>query len=98
MRKLFHWKRGYENSRWGSSTLHRSWQIVPRLLLLVCSFALKAQDVPRNNEVGPLPELPEAKSPFTFFAENDPVTGQRAFSFDGKRIPPVIRSSLVSKI
>src|SRR6202140_4225300 len=98
MRKSFHWNRGYENSRWGSSPLHRSWQIVPRLLLLVCSFALQAQDVPRNNEGVPLSELPEAKSPFTLFAENNPVTGKSAFSFDGKEIPPVIRSSPGSKI
>ena len=98
MRRSFHWKRGYDNSRRRGSALQSGWLIVPCLLLLVGSVALQAQDVPRNDTGVPLPALPEAKSPFTLLATNDPVTGKSAFSFDGKELPPVIRSSPGSQI
>jgi hypothetical protein len=98
MRKSFHWSRADENCRWRGSALQSSCQIVSRLVLLACSFALQAQDVPRNDTGVPLPALPEAKSPFTLLATNDPVTGKSAFSFDGKELPPVIRSSPGSQI
>jgi suppressor of ftsI len=68
------------------------------LLLLACCFTVTAQDIPQNDKSAPLPDLPEAKSPVTLSAVNDPVTGKSAFSFDGKEIPPVIRSAPGSKI
>jgi suppressor of ftsI len=40
-----------------------------------------------------LPEPPEVRSPLVLQAVNDPVTGKGAFSFDGREVPPVIRSS-----
>ena len=68
------------------------------LLLLAWCLTVTAQDIPQNDESAPLPDLPEAKSPVTLSAVNDPVTGKSAFSFDGKEIPPVIRSAPGSKI
>jgi FtsP/CotA-like multicopper oxidase with cupredoxin domain len=68
------------------------------LLLLACCFAVTAQGIPQNDKSAPLPDLPEAKSPVTLSAVNDPGTGKSAFSFDGKEIPPVIRSAPGSKI
>src|SRR5271168_3861773 len=69
------------------------------LLLLVCGFAVQAQDVRKTVKGGaPLPDIPEATSPVTLSAVNDPVTGKSAFSFDGKETPPVIRSAPGSKI
>ncbi len=68
------------------------------LLLLACCFTVTAQNIPQKDKSAPLPDLPEARSPVTLSAVNDPVTGKSAFSFDGKEIPPVIRSAPGSKI
>jgi suppressor of ftsI len=70
----------------------------PCLLLLVYSFAAQAQDISQYDKGARLPDLPEATSPFSLLAVNDPVTGKSAFSYEGKEIPPVIRSSPGSKI
>ena len=42
---------------------------------------------------GPLPELPEARTPLVLSAVNDPNSGRGAFSFEGTEVPPVIRVS-----
>jgi suppressor of ftsI len=68
------------------------------LLLLACGFTIQAQDIVQNGKGAPLPDIPEATSPITLSAVNDPVTGKSAFSFDEKEIPPVIRSAPGSKI
>jgi hypothetical protein len=68
------------------------------LLLLAYNFAVQAQDISRDGKGARLTVLPEAKSPITLMAINDPVTGKSAFSFEGKEIPPVIRSSPDSTI
>jgi hypothetical protein len=68
------------------------------LLLLACCFTVTAQNIPQDDKSAPLPDLPEARSPVTLSAVNDPVTGESAFSFEGKEIPPVIRSAPGSKI
>ena len=75
-----------------------SWLLGPCLLLLVYSFAVQAQDSSQYDKGARLPDLPETTSPLTLLAINDPVTGKSAFSFEGKEIPPVIRSSPGSKI
>jgi FtsP/CotA-like multicopper oxidase with cupredoxin domain len=72
--------------------------MAPYLIWLLCSLGLQAQNSSRGVQGEPLPDLPEARSPFILIAVNDPATGKGAFSFDGKQIPPVIRSSPGSKI
>ena len=78
--------------------LFQRWLLGPCLLLLVYGFAVQAQHISENDKGVPLPNLPEAKSPFTLLAVNDPVTGKSAFSFEGKEIPPVIRAAPGSTI
>lgn len=41
---------------------------------------------------------PEVRSPFVLYAVNDPKTGKSAFLFQGKEIPPVIRTSPGSEV
>ena len=41
----------------------------------------------------PLPGMPEAASPLTLRAVNDPVTGVASFSFAGNEVPPVLHTS-----
>ncbi len=98
MKRLSSWELpvGCEERRAGRRTGRRPEQC--RLLLLACCFTVTAQNPPQNDKSAPLPDLPEAKSPVTLSAVNDPVTGKSAFSFDGKEIPPVIRSAPGSKI
>ena len=67
-------------------------------LLLACTFGVQAQSIAQKNKGAQLPILPEARSPITLLAVNDPMTGTSAFSFDGKEIPPVIRASPGSEI
>jgi suppressor of ftsI len=78
-------------------TLFQRWLLGP-CLLLVYSFAVQAQHISENDLGVPLPNPPEAKSPITLLAVNDPATGKSAFSFEGKEIPPVIRAAPGSKI
>jgi suppressor of ftsI len=62
---------------------------------LFCSAQQEAQ-----NSIGPmtaskavlLPDPPEARSPVSLKAINDPRTGKSAFLFDGREAPPVIRA------
>jgi suppressor of ftsI len=62
---------------------------------LFCSAQQEAQ-----NPIGPmtaskavlLPDPPEARSPVSLKAINDPRTGKSAFLFDGRETPPVIRA------
>jgi suppressor of ftsI len=77
-----------------------AWEIRRALLLLACAAALPAQGT-ASSDTGmgvPLPVVPEVTAPFVLRAINDPVTGKSAFEFDGKEIPPVIRSSPGAKI
>src|SRR6204780_2382777 len=39
-----------------------------------------------------LPQPPEVRRPFVLDAVNDPTSGKAAFSFEGREIPPVIRT------
>jgi len=39
-----------------------------------------------------LPPLPEVREPFVLDAVNDPTNGKGAFSFEGREVPPVIRT------
>lgn len=98
MRTLFLWK-GQDHIRKKRSSGQQNSRLLRLcLLFLAYSFAVQAQDISRNGKGPPLPVLPEAKSPITLMAVNDPGTGQSAFSFEGKEIPPVIRSSPGSTI
>jgi FtsP/CotA-like multicopper oxidase with cupredoxin domain len=74
------------------------WLLGPCLLFLVFCFAAQAQGISRDDKRAQLPNLPEATSRLTLLAVNDPVTGKSAFSFEGKEIPPLIRSSPGSTI
>lgn len=65
---------------------------------IVASFAVLAQSAPQAGKSIPLPELPQAQSPLTLSAVNDPATGKGAFEFDGKEVAPVIRAAPGSKI
>jgi FtsP/CotA-like multicopper oxidase with cupredoxin domain len=67
-------------------------------LLFASGMTAYAQDGTKFGRGVPLPEIPEARSPFTLLAVNDPVTGKSAFSYDGKEIAPVIRTSPGSQI
>jgi FtsP/CotA-like multicopper oxidase with cupredoxin domain len=40
----------------------------------------------------PLPDLPQAVSPFELRAVNDPATGKGSFLFEGHEVPPVVRA------
>ncbi len=98
MRRLFLWERQDNICEERRSGQQNSWLLGPCLLLLAYSFVVQAQDISQNDKGAPLLDLPEAKSPITLRAVSDPVTGKSAVSFDGKEIPPVIRSSPGSKI
>jgi suppressor of ftsI len=76
----------------------RGWLHGLSSLFVACTFAVQAQNIPQNDKGMQLPVLPEARSPITLLAVNDPMTGKSTFSFDGKEIPPVIRSSPGSEI
>jgi suppressor of ftsI len=45
-----------------------------------------------------LPEPPEVRQPFVLRAVNDPQSGKSAFSFQGREVPPVIRTAPGEKI
>jgi suppressor of ftsI len=98
MRTLFLWKRQDNICEEHRSGRRSSCLLGPCLLFLMYGFAAQAQDIPQNDKSTLLPNLPEAKSPITLLAVNDPVTGKSAFSFEGNEIPPVIRASPGSKI
>jgi len=98
MQTLLLWKRQDNICEERRSGYRDNWLFAPCLLLFVYSFATQAQHISENSKGVPLPNLPEAESPITLLAVNDPVTGKSAFSFEGKEIPPVIRASPGSKI
>jgi len=67
---------------------------VTRILLLLAIACCSATAQSRSSEaaaLGPLlPPIPDAFSPVTLRAVNDPGTGLAAFSFKGREIPPVL--------
>jgi suppressor of ftsI len=63
------------------------------VLCLVFDLGLPAQEIPRTGPSIALPEAPEVRSSFVLRAINDPQTGKGAFSYNGREIPPVIRTS-----
>ena len=76
----------------------KDWLYRLSTLLLTCTVAVQAQHIPKNDKGAQLPVLPEARSPITLMAVNDPMTGTSAFSFAGKEIPPVIRAQPGSEV
>jgi FtsP/CotA-like multicopper oxidase with cupredoxin domain len=52
-----------------------------------------AQTVPLFATGPALPNIPEAHSPLTLDAVNDPQTGKASFSYRGEEVPPVIHAS-----
>src|ERR1700693_4613768 len=75
-------------------------QLVSALFLfsLLANSPLIAQSRTAYGSGVLLPELPEVRSPFILRAVNDPSTGKFAFSYNGREVPPVIRSSPGSQI
>jgi hypothetical protein len=63
----------------------------PKAVLLLTALVGRGLLVAQNSSVV-LPAPPEVRSPFVLSAVNDPVTGKTSFSFDGREIPPVIRT------
>jgi suppressor of ftsI len=55
---------------------------------LFCGVQLEAQ----GQKAVPVSDPPEARSPVSLEAVNDPGTGKAAFSFEGREDPPVIRA------
>ena len=71
------------------------------LQLLLCLLAARGLAAQKNSPIPDsveLPDPPEVRSPFVLLAVTDPNTGRAAFSFDGREIPPVIRTSPGEKI
>jgi len=62
------------------------------LLCLSAQPSLQAQQSRHSNDSVTLPTLPEVHGPFVLDAVNDPTSGRGAFSFEGHKIPPVIRA------
>jgi suppressor of ftsI len=68
------------------------------MLFLLTNLSLEAQQPPGAGSPLALPELPVVQLPFVLRAVNDPQSGKGAFSFDGREIPPVIRTTPGSQI
>jgi suppressor of ftsI len=66
--------------------------VVITAILLLAALVGRNPLAAQNNTVE-LPAPPEVRSPFVLSAVNDPVTGKTSFSFDGREIPPVIRTA-----
>jgi suppressor of ftsI len=62
------------------------------LLFLFIHPNLHAQQPRQPGESAGLPQPPEVRRPFVLDAVNDPTSGKAAFSFEGREIPPVIRT------
>jgi suppressor of ftsI len=73
-----------------------SWSVFACLvyLSLLSAVRLVAQGLPTTTDVAQtvLSNPPDARSPLSLKAVNDPQTGKGAFSFDGREDPPVIRA------
>jgi suppressor of ftsI len=63
-------------------------------VLLCLSIHPKLQAQPSGPSSGgvTLPTLPEVRRPFVLDAVSDPKSGESAFSFEGREIPPIIRA------
>ena len=62
-------------------------------LLSLCNHSsLDAQQTPQPYDGVILPTLPEVRRPFVLEAVNDSTNGKGAFSFEGREVPPVIRT------
>jgi len=75
-----------------------TWKAATTCALLIGGYAVRGQDSRPFGAGPPLPGIPEAKSPITLLAVNDPVTGKSAFSSAGEETAPVIHASPGSKI
>jgi suppressor of ftsI len=53
---------------------------------------LHAQQLHQAAGSGDLPQPPEVRRPFVLDAVSDPTSGKAAFSFEGREVPPVIRT------
>jgi suppressor of ftsI len=62
------------------------------VVLLLAIFVGRRLLVAQNNTVE-LPTPPEVRPPFVLSAVNDAVTGKPSFSFDGREVPPVMRTA-----
>jgi FtsP/CotA-like multicopper oxidase with cupredoxin domain len=62
------------------------------LFCLCIHPSLNAQQTGQVYDGVILPILPEARRPFVLDAVNDPTNGKGAFSFEGREVPPVIRT------
>jgi hypothetical protein len=62
-------------------------------LLCLCNHpSLYAQQTGHPYDGVILPTLPEVRRPFVLEAVNDPTNGKGAFLFEGREVPPVIRT------
>jgi suppressor of ftsI len=66
---------------------------IAAVFCLLTNLGLVAQQLRKDGSSLALPELPEVRLPFVLRAVNDPQSGKGAFSFDGREIPPVIRTT-----
>jgi suppressor of ftsI len=81
-------------------TTHRSLGLGrTALMCLMCLGSLSgvrllAQSLPTTTKLAPsvVSNPPSVRSPLVLKAINDPQTGKAAFSFDGREVPPVIRT------
>jgi suppressor of ftsI len=80
--------------RAGSGSLVRAYSLTVLVCLLAAAIPCSVTAQSRSSQtpaLGPvLPPIPDAFSPVTLRAVNDPRTGLAAFSFKGREIPPVL--------
>lgn len=74
-----------------SNTSETAIRIVSLLFLLIHPN-LHAQQARQRGGSSVLPQPPEVRRPFVLDAVTDPTSGKAAFSFEGREIPPVIRT------
>jgi suppressor of ftsI len=84
-------KSSQQERRWSTNHPGRSPAAIT-VVLLLAALVGRGLLVAQNSTVE-LPAQPEVRSPFVLSAVNDPATGKTSFSFDGKEIPPVIRTA-----
>ncbi|WP_263349759.1 multicopper oxidase family protein [Acidicapsa acidisoli] len=65
---------------------------IATMFCLFIHVNLHAQQLHQAASNGDLPEPPEVRRPFVLDAVSDPTSGKAAFSFEGREVPPVIRT------
>jgi suppressor of ftsI len=74
---------------------YKTSQAATHIATMLCLFIhpyLHAQQQGQATGSSALPQPPEVHGPFVLDAVNDPTSGKATFSFEGRDIPPVIRT------